>query len=82
MLLADCDLRRGRLHNVFRVAREPGMTQLLAGQNTAAEVIQPSGVPGLSFISAGTFPPNPSELLGSARTKAIPGRTRRRSSTS
>ena len=71
VLLADCDLRRGRLHNVFRVAREPGMTQLLAGQNKAAEVIQPSGVPGMSFISAGTFPPNPSELLGSARTKQI-----------
>ena len=71
VLLADCDLRRGRLHNVFRVPREPGMTQLLAGQNTLAEVMRPSPVERLSFVPAGTFPPNPSELLGSARTHAI-----------
>lgn len=71
VLLADCDLRRGRLHNVFRVAREPGMTQLLAGQNTLEEVVRQSAVERLSFIPAGTFPPNPSELLGSARTRTI-----------
>ncbi len=71
VLLADCDLRRGRLHNVFRVPREPGMTQYLAGQNTFSEVVRDSTVERLSFIPAGTFPPNPSELLGSARTRDL-----------
>ncbi len=71
VLLADCDLRRGRLHNVFRVPREPGMTQYLAGQNTFEEVVRDSSVERLAFIPAGTFPPNPSELLGSARTRDL-----------
>jgi tyrosine-protein kinase Etk/Wzc len=71
VLLADCDLRRGRLHNVFRVPREPGMTQFLAGQNTLEEVVRESTVERLWFIPAGTFPPNPSELLGSARTREL-----------
>jgi tyrosine-protein kinase Etk/Wzc len=71
VLLADCDLRRGRLHNVFRVAREPGMTQFLAGQASLEEVVRESAIERLSFVPAGTFPPNPSELLGSARTHAL-----------
>ena len=71
VLLADCDLRRGRLHNVFRVAREPGMTQYLAGQASLQEVVRDSAIERLSFIPAGTFPPNPSELLGSARTRTL-----------
>ncbi|HEY9480217.1 MAG TPA: GNVR domain-containing protein, partial [Gemmatimonadaceae bacterium] len=64
VVLVDCDLRRARLHNVFKVPREPGLTQAMMGQATLDEVISPTLVDGLSFIPAGALPPNPSELLG------------------
>ncbi|HXY29927.1 MAG TPA: polysaccharide biosynthesis tyrosine autokinase [Gemmatimonadaceae bacterium] len=70
VVLVDCDLRRARLHTVFRAPREPGFTQLLLGQKTLEEVVQPTDVEGLWLIPAGALPPNPSELLGGAQTRA------------
>jgi len=66
VLLIDCDLRKARLHNMFHLSREPGFSQLLAKQNTTAEVVQPTGVENLWLLPAGLLPANPSELLGSA----------------
>lgn len=69
--LVDCDLRRARLHNVFQAPREPGLTQAMMGQATLDEVSNSTIVEGLSFIPAGALPPNPSELLGGPRMKAV-----------
>lgn len=69
VLLVDCDLRKSRLHHVFNVSREPGLTQLLLGQAQAAEVMRSTPVEGLHFIPSGTLPPNPSELLGGGRMR-------------
>jgi tyrosine-protein kinase Etk/Wzc len=69
--LVDCDLRRARLHSVFNVPREPGLTQVMMEQATIDEVIHPAMVDGLSFVPAGALPPNPSELLGGPRMKAV-----------
>ncbi|HET7549959.1 MAG TPA: polysaccharide biosynthesis tyrosine autokinase, partial [Gemmatimonadaceae bacterium] len=69
--LVDCDLRRARLHNVFKIPREPGLTQVMMEQASIDEVIQPTMVDGLAFIPAGALPPNPSELLGGPRMKAV-----------
>ncbi|MGH7627584.1 MAG: polysaccharide biosynthesis tyrosine autokinase [Gemmatimonadaceae bacterium] len=67
VVIVDCDLRRARLHTLFRTSREPGLTQLLLGQAAEGDVMRQTFVDGLSFISAGTLPPNPSELLGGTR---------------
>ncbi len=69
--LVDCDLRRARLHNVFKVPREPGLTQAMMEQASIDEVSHSTMVDGLSFIPAGALPPNPSELLGGARMRAV-----------
>jgi succinoglycan biosynthesis transport protein ExoP len=69
--LLDCDLRRPRQHEVFGVPREPGLTQLLLGYATAAEVQSSTGVENLFLIATGTLPPNPSELLGSDRMDEV-----------
>jgi succinoglycan biosynthesis transport protein ExoP len=66
VLLIDCDLRKARLHNIFQLPREPGFSQLLARQNTAAEVVQQTSIENLWLLAAGLLPANPSELLGSA----------------
>ncbi len=64
VLIVDCDLRRARLHKLFRAPREPGLTQFMMGQATQEQVIQSTMVDNLWFLPAGAHPPNPSELLG------------------
>ncbi|CAA9352220.1 MAG: hypothetical protein AVDCRST_MAG68-3743 [uncultured Gemmatimonadetes bacterium] len=67
VLLVDCDLRKARLHKVFGVPREPGLTQLVLGHNAMTEVIHSTPVDGLYVMASGTLPPNPSELVGGPR---------------
>ena len=73
-LLVDADLRRGLLNGVFGVAREPGLTNILAGSAGIGEAIQQvdlqeSGT--LDFMAAGPYPPNPAEILGSQRMRSL-----------
>ncbi|MBW3630978.1 MAG: polysaccharide biosynthesis tyrosine autokinase [Gemmatimonadetes bacterium] len=78
VLLVDCDLRKARLHKVFGVVRSPGLTELLLGHAKPAEVLHGTQVEGLSFLAAGTLPPNPAELLGGGRMrKALEGLSER-----
>lgn len=64
--LIDADLRRGYLRRYFGKPRNnPGLSELLAGEKTLDEVMfhGPVAEGMLSVITAGRFPPNPSELL-------------------
>lgn len=63
VLLVDGDLRRGLSHDVFRVAYDQGLSDLLVGRANLEEAIQHSELEGLDFITRGQIPPNPSELL-------------------
>jgi tyrosine-protein kinase Etk/Wzc len=65
VLIIDCDLRRSSLHKKFGHSKTPGLSELLTGDITFAEAKHNTGIPGLDLITAGTTPPNPSELLGS-----------------
>jgi tyrosine-protein kinase Etk/Wzc len=64
-LIVDCDLRKPRMHNVFKQARFPGVIDYLFGQATLNEIIRKSELNNLDFITAGTIPPNPAEMLES-----------------
>ncbi len=62
--LIDADLSRGYLRRFFGVERNrKGLAEFLAGHATLEEIIMPGPVEGLSFITTGQMPPNPSELL-------------------
>ena len=71
VLLVDCDLRRARLHKMFSVPREPGLTELILDHEVAAQVIRPTPIDGLSVLTSGMLPPNPSELLGGPRMERV-----------
>ena len=71
VLIIDADLRRGYLHKYFNLETQPGLTELLNGQQSLDTVIRPTEVPGLSVISRGKSPTNPSELLSSAQFKNV-----------
>ena len=72
-LLIDCDLRLGRIHKIFGLSNNKGLSNLLVGQNVVdcAEYIKKTTIPNLYVIPRGTVPPNPSELLNSTNTKKI-----------
>ena len=68
VLLVDCDLRRGLLHTVFEVPREPGLTNLLWGHVSFEDAcrriaVHEGGV--LDYLTTGTLPPNPTSLVES-----------------
>lgn len=74
VLLVDADLRRGILNTVFGTPRNPGLSDLLMGANGFQDTLQfvDLGESGnLDFLSTGTLPPNPAELLGSQRMKEL-----------
>jgi len=70
VLLIDADMRRGRLAYFFGQFNRGGLSDILAGDTEPAEVTRNVGVPGLSFISCGSYPDNPAELMMKRRFKA------------
>lgn len=70
-LIIDCDLRKPRLHTMFNASRYPGLIDHLFGQVTLDEIIRESEINNLYYITSGTIPPNPSEMLSSDQMQAF-----------
>ena len=66
-LLVDADLRRGALHRVLQLRREPGLTDLLVAAASPERVLQATTHPSLDLLASGSRRSNAPELLGSAR---------------
>lgn len=81
-ILIDADMRRGLLHEAFDLPRDPGLSQVLARQATLDEAVRTVELPELKasmdFMPGGIHPPNPAELLGSARLKELVQQCRER----
>jgi len=69
VLLIDADLRRPTCHRSLGTSNARGLSSFLSGQATLAEVTVPLERPRLDFVPAGPTPPNPAELVGSARMR-------------
>jgi succinoglycan biosynthesis transport protein ExoP len=67
VLVIDADMRRPRVHELFDVPQEPGLSNVLTGNAKLSDALCRSSVDRLWVLSAGLIPPNPAELLGSSR---------------
>jgi len=67
VVLIDCDMRRPRVHNVFDIGRDIGISNILVGSTEIEDAVVASGTPNLDVIPCGPIPPNPSEMIGSRR---------------
>ena len=71
VILIDCDLRRPSMNTIFDHSRTPGVTEVLAGDVTLAAALHHTDIKNISLLTAGTIPPNPAELLGSASMRDL-----------
>lgn len=73
VLLIDCDLRRPSLADKLPISKTPGLSDYLSGQSPADTLIQLCSIRederAFHAISSGRTPPNPMELLSSAKMK-------------
>ena len=70
-LLVDADLRRPSVHLRLKLAREPGLVDLLAGDASLEQVLQRDEPTGAFVITSGRTARDPSDLLGSKAVKAF-----------
>jgi succinoglycan biosynthesis transport protein ExoP len=63
VLVVDADMRRPRLHKVFGVSGQAGLSALILGDGTIDGAIARTQIPGVDVLPCGPIPPNPAELL-------------------
>jgi succinoglycan biosynthesis transport protein ExoP len=72
VLLIDADLRRPSIHKTLGMGPKLGLSNVLTGTAALSQAIIPSTIlPELFILPAGTPPPNPAELLASAKMKNV-----------
>jgi capsular exopolysaccharide synthesis family protein len=71
VLLLDADFRRPRVASALGLEGAVGLTTVLIDGVTLADARRPYGTTSLDLLLAGDVPPNPSELLSSARMAQI-----------
>jgi capsular exopolysaccharide synthesis family protein len=72
VVLISSDLRRPRIDKFFGLHDDVGLTSVILGEVPLTAALQRvPDVDGLSILASGPSPPNPSELLGSARAAEV-----------
>lgn len=70
VMLIDCDLRKPTIHKLFGLSNKNGLSDLLYDENlNDNDCIQRAE--DIDIITAGTIPPDPSELLGSNKMQVL-----------
>ena len=74
VLIIDADMRRPRLHSIFKVENGAGLSSLLASELTDIDVtsaIKQDEKTKLFIMTSGPIPPNPAELIGSEQMVSL-----------
>ncbi|MGE2715275.1 polysaccharide biosynthesis tyrosine autokinase [Mycolicibacterium litorale] len=71
VVLVDGDMRRPTLHKNLGLVQPVGFSTVLSGGASLEDALQETRFPGLTVLTSGAIPPNPSELLGSLAAKKL-----------
>lgn len=71
VVLIDGDLRRPSLHRYMDLVGTVGFSTVLSGAVSLEDALQKTRFPGLTVLTSGAIPPNPSELLGSQSARKL-----------
>lgn len=66
VLLIDCDLRRPNVHNIFKIDNINGLSNIVGKMVTFEDAVKRDVLNNLDILTAGTIPPNPSEIMCSS----------------
>ncbi|MEA3223076.1 MAG: polysaccharide biosynthesis tyrosine autokinase [Thermodesulfobacteriota bacterium] len=66
-LVLDGDMRKPRLHRLFDIENERGISNILVGEGDWHDIRIPTNIKDLDFIPSGPLSPNPAELIESKR---------------
>ena len=76
VLLIDCDLRKGRQHQLFNIENSLnlGLSNLLIDEDwkkNLKKYIQETEITNLNILTTGSIPPNPTSLLESSKLDQV-----------
>jgi capsular exopolysaccharide synthesis family protein len=74
VLIIDADMRGSRLHSIFELDNEQGLSTILSGEiieGDITDIIKRHDASGLHVLTAGPEPLNPAELLGSEQMRTL-----------
>ncbi|MDV7751308.1 CpsD/CapB family tyrosine-protein kinase [Enterococcus casseliflavus] len=71
VLLVDADMRKSTVYKTFNLMNATGLSTVLSTSTSVLEAAQKTMIDNLSVLTSGPKPPNPSELLGSARMNQV-----------
>lgn len=71
VLLIDCDLRKPMVAEMLDIPSEPGLSDMISGQERAKNGMRHISELGIDVIPSGTNTPDPTLLLQSSRMKMI-----------
>lgn len=70
-LLLGLDMRKQKLHTIFNLPNEQGISNVLNGELKPQAAVQPTCVQNLYMITGGNVPPNPNELVAGERFEKV-----------
>ncbi|MEH3138888.1 MAG: polysaccharide biosynthesis tyrosine autokinase [Mycobacterium kyogaense] len=71
VVLVDGDMRRPALHKYLDLVGAVGFSTVLSASTSLDDALQETRFSGLTVLTAGSVPPNPSELLGSVSARKL-----------
>lgn len=80
VLVIDCDLRKPTVHKRFNLSNTKGLVNIIVNDDKQKECIQSiDALSGLSILTSGPIPPNPSEIINSQGMKKFINNVRKSS---
>ena len=71
VLIIDADLRRPRVHKIFSLTNNDGLSSFLAGVSKTPAIKRLETTENIYVLTSGPVPPDPSELLGSVNMEKL-----------
>lgn len=63
VLIIDCDMRKPRIHKIFKIDNSVGLSSFLVGRAKLQDILHKTHIPNLYLVPSGPLPPNPTELI-------------------
>lgn len=65
VLIVDGDMRKPRMHKIFKIKNTSGLSSYLVGRAKLTDILQKVHINNLFVLPSGPLPPNPTELIDS-----------------